>query len=138
MSSDSTTGYSPIQEYYIYHNGGSGTSFPNKITATTYLGTTISSLSQGTTYLIRVSAKNIHGEGPLSNAISVIAAYTPGIMNPPIVSQSVRNIIISWAIPTDTGGESISSYKILLLNEATNQYEEHISLCDGTSSIVVS
>lgn len=78
MSSDSETGYSPVQEYYIYHNGESGTSFPNKITTTTYLGSSVTGLTQGTTYLIKVAAKNIHGEGPASTPVSVISAYTPG------------------------------------------------------------
>jgi len=59
-------------------------------------------------------------------------------MNPPVFSQSLRNIIVSWSVPTDTGGESISSYKLLLLNKATGNYEEHISMCDGSSSTVIS
>ena len=88
MSSDSENGNSPITRYNIYHNGGSGTTYSNNISSVTYLGTPVGPLSQGSSYLIRVSASNIHGEGVASIPVSVIAAFTPGIMNAPIFSQS--------------------------------------------------
>lgn len=78
LTGDQNTGYSAIQGYYIYHNGGSGTIFSHKITTNTYLGSTLSGLTQSTTYLLKISAYNIQGEGPLSSVLSVIAAFTPG------------------------------------------------------------
>lgn len=137
ITGDVNTGYSAIQGYYIYHNGGSGTTFSNKITASTYLGTTLSGLTVSTTYLIKISAYNIQGEGPASSIISVIAAFTPGQPLPPIFSLNKTNVILTWSNPTDTGGDAITGYKIVFLNKATAAYEEHVSLCDGSQTTVI-
>ena len=138
LTGDQNTGYSAIQGYYIYHNGGSGTIFSHKITTNTYLGSTLSGLTQSTTYLLKISAYNIQGEGPLSSVLSVIAAFTPGQQNPPIFSLSGTNVILAWSDPTDTGGDIITGYRVVIYNQATSNFEEHVSLCDGSQTTTIS
>ena len=77
-------GGSPITGFKIYWDSGNGSpSDPitfqpfHEVTDPTQTSYITSTVSQGTTYAFKVSALNIHGEGPLSDYISVTPAATP-------------------------------------------------------------
>ena len=70
----------------------------------------------------------------MSNEITVITALKPATPNPPTVSTSGSNVIISWTVPS-SNGSPITGYNIKLLNNLTGNYEEDESYCNGASTL---
>lgn len=54
-------------------------------------------------------AYNVHGDGDLSNALSIVSAAIPTQMSPLTISEDGLNVRISWLQP-DSNGLPISGY----------------------------
>jgi len=138
LSSASDTGNSPITEYNIYWDQGSGGSATSSI----YLGAstsyTITGLSTGSNYKFKVRAKNVYGYGPFSAEVTLQASTVPGIINAVTSGYATYpNIEISWNAPSSNGGAAVSKYQILIYNPSTSSYVEDLSYCDGSSFSVM-
>lgn len=75
-------------------------------------------LITGLIYKFKYSATNIHGEGPLSDEVSILMAEKPSsptsferIEKP---SMPAGQIKVVWALPADQGGDPVLGYKIYL------------------------
>ena len=69
-------------------------------------------MSQGTTYAFKISTRNIHGEGPLSDSVSITPAAPPDApsgLN--LISADSTHITFAWTAPYD-GGKPINTYKV--------------------------
>lgn len=91
--------------YKIYWNGGSGASYSLKQTVASNgnLGSTLIGLISGATYLVKVSAVNAFGEGPLSSSITLVAATAPSQMNPVTITQTSTTIRVAFSAPSSNG-----------------------------------
>ena len=80
------------------------------------LSCTVSGLTNGTSYVFRVSAITSEGESPLSEATqAVIPATVPG--SPTQVSAALdgdKAVNVSWSAPQVTGGADVSGYVVYL------------------------
>lgn len=108
-------GGSPITHYniqYSSNNGVSWTSFSN-ITSTN-LGTLVTGLVNGTSYIFRVSASNTIGAGPwsASSAPVVPAAQIPLAPRDLVAKSLDASAMLSWLAPSDDNGSPITNYTI--------------------------
>ncbi|MGD0817078.1 MAG: fibronectin type III domain-containing protein, partial [Methanomassiliicoccales archaeon] len=113
----SDNGGSSITGYVVYRSILAGhETVLQPVTATTYQDL---NLVNGVTYYYRVSAVNAVGEGQLS---AEVASTPAAVLGPPTsitATPSDSAISLSWTAPADTGGSSVSSYKIYRGTSAT-------------------
>jgi fibronectin type 3 domain-containing protein len=110
-----SSGSSPITNYRIYKSAVSGEDvFLVEIgNTTTYNDTDV---TIGNTYYYKISARNIGGEGELSEEVTAIMGTLPGA--PTKVNaeggelMGVSFITVTWLPPADTGGIPITNYKV--------------------------
>ena len=88
MTANTDTGYSSITSYLIYYNNGGSTSFYSNpiIVAPTSNSYNFTGLSSGTSYLFAILAKNIFGNGPISQNLSVLTTGVPSQPQQPVIS----------------------------------------------------
>ncbi|WP_164001286.1 fibronectin type III domain-containing protein [Pyxidicoccus caerfyrddinensis] len=76
------------------------------------LSATISGLTNGTSYLVSVSASNSVLAGPESSPVAVMPVTTPGAPDGSLVVY-VDRVAFSWTVPAD-GGSPITGYTVTL------------------------
>jgi fibronectin type 3 domain-containing protein len=110
-----SSGGSHITNYRIYRSTISGEEefLAETDNSTSYNDTTVTT---GITYYYKISAKNLGGEGDLSEEVSAKLGTLPQApTNLEAVSGSfmgVSVVTLSWDPPADTGGIPITNYKI--------------------------
>ena len=72
---------------------------------------TLSGLTNGTTYQVRVAATNRSGDSAWSATASESPAYKPAKPAKPTVTRGNQSVTVSWTAPAD-GGASISDYDV--------------------------
>ncbi len=128
-------GGSPILLYKIYRSTTSGSGFVN--IANTTDGTTTNyndtNVINGNTYYYMVSAVNAIGEGPNSTEVSATPAGSP---DPPrsLTGQPGNGwIFLSWQVPNNDGGASITKY---LIYRGTSQGGPYTNIANTTASVL--
>jgi hypothetical protein len=70
------------------------------------------SVTQGQYYKFKISAMNVHGEGPLSDSLNLTPAEIPEVPTDIVlVSADETQITFSWTAPYN-GGNDISAYRV--------------------------
>ena len=72
----------------------------------------IAGLADDTTYLVQVAASNAVGDSGWSASRSATTASVPGVPAAPTVSRGAGSLSVSWAVPGDDGGSSVTGYKV--------------------------
>jgi large repetitive protein len=124
------TGGYPITDYAIEYstNGSTWIVFADGVsTATT---ATITGVSNGTTYTVRVRAQNAIGSGSYVTSGSVTPATTPGAPTNLIASAGNAQISLTWTAPASNGGSAITDY---VIQYSTNG-STWVTFADGTST----
>ena len=114
------------------------------VTDLTSLSYTISGLTTGTSYMVRIAASNTEGYGPvaLTSPLSDIPRETPAApTSVSLISLSSTSLKVAWSPPADgemSGGAAITKYKIQwdtdgeFNNVLTSGYTHEFSQVDGT------
>jgi hypothetical protein len=123
-----------ISDYVLSWDGGSG----SWATLPTPTGTTatVTGLVGGTTYQYRIAAQNKHGTGAVSTVVTALAAQAPGTPAAPTAALQGIYVKVAWVAPS-SGFAIIDQYQVLIADGSGN-FAEHTSLCDGSSSSVIS
>ena len=110
-----SNGGSAITNYlvqYSSNNGSSWTYFPAGLYPT-QTSLTITGLTNGTAYVIRVIAKNAVGYGlPSASSASTTPLGVPGWPTSVVVVSGNAQLAVSWATPADNGGSPITNYLV--------------------------
>lgn len=129
----SFAGTQPINDYHVEYSSDAGlnwTRFDDGVgTSTT---ATVTGLTNGTAYLLRVRAVNIRGEGPWAQSATsvtpLMAASAPtGVAG----SRGDRQVAVSWTAPADNGGSAITDYVVQYRTNVANS--TWLTFADGAS-----
>lgn len=72
------------------------------------------SIQVGKTYLFRYRAKNIHGWGPFSDSLKLIAARVPDAAAAVVTSNEGTYVKISWTEPVYDGGTYLIGFRVII------------------------
>ena len=134
----SSNGGSPITLYTI-------TSTPGNITATssTVTPTTVSGLSNNTSYTFVIKATNSAGDSLDSDPSSSITTFDlPGVPTGLSATSSPGAITLTWVAPTNTGGTPITGYNIYdssgnIYNSSTNAFVSDTGSITTTGNLTI-
>jgi hypothetical protein len=110
------TGFTDITDYIIQYSisstfASSVTTFTDSISSNA--SATVTGLTNGTTYYLRVAAVNAVGPGEYSSiSAGVTPITTPTGVTSLTASASDRTISATWSAPTSDGGSAITSYTV--------------------------
>ena len=130
-----STGGAPITDYLIQYSGNGGSSWSTFThIASTDTSATIDYLTNGTSYLFRVAAKNIVGTGATSpNSAAVVPSGLPQTPTSVTAIASSNSVALSWTAPT-ANGAAITDYLIEYSTDAGTNW----SIYSHTASIATS
>jgi hypothetical protein len=146
QTTSSDNGYTPITSYFLEWDAGS-----NGVTWTEIVGSTPASLltaysvtggssglTVGASYGFRVTSRNKHGWGPVSDPVYLKAAQKPSTVSAveTFIDSTTGGIRVQWGAPSANGG-TISRYTIEIKKYGTTDWLTSTS-CDGTSSTIIS
>ncbi len=113
-------GGSPITEYTVQWTDRGGTFGTNEGT-TTSPSFTITGLTNGDEYDVRVIATNINGSSEPSAVVSgipaVVIAPPPSLQTPSaptsvVVTAGNEELLVTWGVPSNNGGATVTSYVV--------------------------
>ena len=81
------------------------------------------SIQPGEIYQFQYRAKNVHGWGPFSDSLYLIAASVPDVTDPVVTSNEGLSIRISWKEPGYDGGRPLHGFQILI-KQKNGQFSE--------------
>ena len=88
-------------------------------------------------YKFRVNARNAVGFSSYSTIFTIAAATVPSRPSAPTTTVSgeypLTRIVFDWTLPSDTGGLTISSYKLEIKTSTSTFYRE-IANCDAETN----
>jgi len=128
-------GSRPLIDYTVYVTDNAST---YDVTAPTLETTqyTAFALSLGTIYHFTVTSRNDYGTSAVSDTFSLLAAIKPNTPTDVTSTNVGSDALVCWTEPYDNGSP-ITAYKIYL-KTVTNTYEEELTYCDGSNSVIVS
>ena len=109
-SAPSSNGY-PIIDYDVQYKRTSSSTWLDRSHSGTSRSTTITGLSSGATYEVRVRAQNALGEGSYSLSDSDMTAAPPSTPSSLTLSVSGTTISASWSLP-NSNGATITGYSV--------------------------
>ena len=113
-------GGSVLTDYNVQYSSDAGATWSTFADSTSINpSTTVTGLTNGTSYVFRVRAVTTGGTGPYTAASSAYIPFTiPGTPNQPTVGTGTANRLdVSWASPSN-GGSTITSYAARAVNGA--------------------
>jgi len=112
------TGIAVTGYVVTYTAGSSATTTTSCATAT--CSTTITGLTNGTTYSIVVAAQSTGGNGPSSSpAVSATPRTTPGQPATLTATAMDEAADLAWTAPSSTGGSALTGYDVTVSSGAT-------------------
>ena len=113
---EASTGGAPITEYEIWHNQGviTDTFYPYSVVGPSTYTETITGISQGDLYKVRIVARNRVGDSDYSAETTIVAATVPDPPDAPtrVVGTNTQTTIdLEWT-PNSNGGSGITDYEI--------------------------
>ena len=132
-------GSSAITDYlvqYSSNNGGSFTTFADPVSTAT--SCVVTGLTNGTTYVIRVIARNAIGNGlPSANSAPVIFASVPSIPTKVVSLLGFNKLVVNWLAPVSNGGSAITDYLVQYSSNNGSTWTTFTDLVSSATSCVV-
>ncbi len=109
-----STGGSPITDYLVKYSSNGGSTWTNFVhPVSTVPSLTITGLTNGTAYVIKVVAKNAVGISlPSANSAPATPATVPGSPTSVVAVSGNKQLALTWAAPASNGGSNITDYLV--------------------------
>ncbi len=109
-----STGGSPITDYLVKYSSNGGSTWTNFVhPVSTVPALTITGLTNGTAYVIKVVAKNAVGISlPSANSAPATPATVPGSPTSVVAVSGNKQLALTWAAPASNGGSNITDYLV--------------------------
>ena len=110
-----STGGSPIRDYLVQYSSNNGSTWTRwgKTTVITATSCTVTGLTKGTAYVIRVYARNAVGISlPSANSAPSVTVTVPGRPTSVVAVSGNTSLAVTWVAPTNTGGSAITDYQV--------------------------
>jgi hypothetical protein len=132
-SAPSSNGGQAITDYVIQYSSNSGsawTTFTDLVSSAT--SAVVTGLTNGTSYIFQVAAKNSVGTGGYSVASAAVIPFTvPGQPASVLVTAGINQVAVSWTAPTSDGGSALTDY---VVEYSTNSGTTWITFADSIST----
>lgn len=109
-SAPTSTGGATITGYKVEYSSNGGSSYTVSSASTTS-PRTITGLTNGTTYTIRVTPINAVGEGTAATT-TVVPGTVPGAPSTPVLTVGNAQLSVTWSAPGSNGGHAIDVYLV--------------------------
>ena len=122
-SAPSSTGGSDVTGYKVGHcsaSCGTDSNWTDTTLNSTDTTTTLSGLTNGTAYQVRVAATNRSGTGEWSDPATATPARVPDAPGAPTLTEGAHQLSVSWTAPSSNGGD-ISDYDVRYRIKDTDQ-----------------
>ncbi len=87
---------------------------------------TITGLTNGTTYAVKVAASSVDGSGPYGTSVDSTPRTTPSAPQSLAVTVLDGGLDLAWAAPSSTGGAALDTYTIAVTSGASTVYSATI------------
>lgn len=132
-----SNGGSAITDYLVEYSADAGSTWTTFTrAASTATSATITGLTNGNNYVVRVSALNATGTGSASaTSASALAATTPGVPTAVTPTRGDTEVSLTWTTPA-TGGSAITSYTVQYSSDSGSTWTT-FSTAPTTNSVTV-
>ena len=133
-----TDGGAPVSDYLIQYRASSASSWTTASDGTsTNTSTTLTGLTNGTLYYVRVAAVNSAGTGTYSSAESDVPRTVPSSPSSPTASRGNQQVTFSWTAPSN-GGAAITDYVVEYKPASSSTWITHADGISTATSVVIS
>ena len=106
----SSNGGAAVTDYIIQRRVGTGAWVTVNDGVGTQLTRTVTGLTNGTTYQVRVLAKSSAGNSPVSNTVNTIPRTVPSAPRSPRATPGNGRVTLTWTAPASNGGSAVTRY----------------------------
>ncbi len=109
-----STGGSPITDYLVKYSSNGGSTWTNFLhPVSTVPSLTVTGLANGTSYVIKLIAKNAVGISlPSADSAPATPATVPGKPTAVVAVRGNASLVVTWTAPATTGGSAITDYLV--------------------------
>jgi len=138
-SAPTDNGGSAITDYVIQYSSNSGSTWTTFTdTVSTAASVTVTGLTNGTTYVFHVAAKNSVGTGSYStNSSSLIPFTRPNAPTSVSAATGARQSNVTWTAPASNGGSAITGYAIRYSTDNAGTWSTPVLTGSSATSFVV-
>ncbi|WP_345718787.1 fibronectin type III domain-containing protein, partial [Kineosporia mesophila] len=129
-SAPTQTGGAPITGYVLTATPGTGADVVRKVDATT---ATVTGLTNGITYRVRVAAVNAAGTGSTSSSVTVTPLTVAQAPSSLAVDSGDGSFTATWNAPAETGGAPVTGYALTYVTPSGAPVVQPVS---GTRAVV--
>ncbi len=125
-----------VTDYDVRYSSNSGATWTEweAGTTSTNTSTTITGLTNGTTYQVQVRAGNSSGDSAWTSSVSAIAG-APKMPQQPRAAPGNTQLAVSWEAPSGNGS-SVSGYDVQYRQGSTGSWTDHTHSGTGTSATI--
>ncbi len=134
-----STGGSPITDYLVKYSSNGGSTWTNFVhPVSTVPALTITGLTNGTAYVIKVVAKNAVGISlPSANSVPATPATVPGSPTSVVAVSGNKQLALTWAAPANNGGSNITDYLVKYSSNGGSTWTNFIHPVSTVPSLTV-